>query len=124
MQVTNRVVNVVEEGMDVAAVRATLDNSGSMIVKRLGRGAAAAGGQPLATGARHTGHAVQDSKAAGTRWLRRLPTGVPACALPAQVAARRRCSFAPRYVVDDLLTLNTPPGWHWPVLAARLHVPA
>jgi len=36
MQVSNRVVNLIEEGMDVALrVRPTLDDSGSMVVKRL-----------------------------------------------------------------------------------------
>ncbi|ODS91553.1 MAG: LysR family transcriptional regulator [Comamonas sp. SCN 65-56] len=36
MQVTNRVVNLVEEGVDVALrVRASLEDSGSMVVKRL-----------------------------------------------------------------------------------------
>jgi DNA-binding transcriptional LysR family regulator len=35
--VTNRVVNLVEEGIDVALrVRPTLDDSGSLVVKRLG----------------------------------------------------------------------------------------
>lgn len=37
MQVTNRVVDLVQEGVDVALrVRATLDDSGSLIVKNLG----------------------------------------------------------------------------------------
>ncbi|WP_332813791.1 LysR family transcriptional regulator [Ramlibacter sp.] len=37
MQVTNRVVDLVEEGIDVALrVRSTLDESGSLVVKRLG----------------------------------------------------------------------------------------
>lgn len=37
MQVTNRVVNLVEEGIDIALrVRPTLDDSGSLVVKQLG----------------------------------------------------------------------------------------
>lgn len=37
MQVSNRVVNLVEEGVDIALrVRASLDDSGSLIIKRLG----------------------------------------------------------------------------------------
>lgn len=37
LQVTNRVVDVVEEGVDIALrVRASLDDSGSLIIKRLG----------------------------------------------------------------------------------------
>ncbi|HYD74451.1 LysR substrate-binding domain-containing protein [Ramlibacter sp.] len=37
MEITNRVVDLVDEGVDVALrVRATLDNSGSLVVKRLG----------------------------------------------------------------------------------------
>ncbi len=38
MQVTNRVVDLVEEGIDVALrVRSTLDESGSLVIKRLGQ---------------------------------------------------------------------------------------
>jgi DNA-binding transcriptional LysR family regulator len=38
MQVTNRVVDLVQEGLDLALrVRSTLQDSGSLVVKRLGQ---------------------------------------------------------------------------------------
>lgn len=93
MQVTNRVVNVVEEGVDVALrVRATLDNSGSMIVKRLDEGRQLLVASPAQL-ARQVHRPPCRIWGPWTRWPCRLPTGVPACALPAQVAARRRCSL-------------------------------
>ncbi|WP_353235464.1 LysR family transcriptional regulator [Diaphorobacter ruginosibacter] len=106
MAVLNRPVNVVEEGLDVALrVRRSLDESGSMIVKRLGTGRqilVASKDLLIRQGTPGTPEELErlDSVAmpsADGRYVLEL------LGPSAQSATVR---LAPRYVVDDLLMLK------------------
>ncbi len=106
MQVTNRVVNLVEEGVDVALrVRATVDDSGSMIVKRLDEGAQVLVASPALLARQGVPATLADlpvldslamSAAEGRTTLRLIgPDG-----------REDAVQLSPRYVADDLLTLK------------------
>lgn len=106
MQVANRVVDLVEEGIDVALrVRPSLDESGSLVVKQLGRSATLLVGAPELL-ARHGQPATPldlerlDSVAMGAvdgraQWRLVGPHG-----------ESFRLEHRPRYIADDLLTLR------------------
>ena len=106
MQVTNRVVNVVEEGVDVALrVRAKLEDSGSMVVKRLDEGRQLLVASPAQLARQGTPQALQDladmdtlamSAADGRTSLRLMGPG----------GRVETVQCTPRYVADDLLTLK------------------
>jgi DNA-binding transcriptional LysR family regulator len=106
MQVSNRVVDLVQEGVDVALrVRPTLDDSGSLIVKNLGLTQGLLVASPAQIARQGRPHAVED--------LHRLST-------VAMSAADGRASWTllgpggreydfqhrPGYTADDLLTLK------------------
>lgn len=106
MQVTNRVVDLVQEGVDVALrVRPTLDDSGTLIVKRLGDTAGLLVASPALLQRMGPPSSVED--------LKRLPT-------IAMSAADGRASWhlvgpqgrefdfqhKPCYTADDMLTLK------------------
>lgn len=106
MRVTNRVVDLVEEGIDIALrVRPTLDDSGSLVIKNLG----SSGGQLLASPALlarqgrpdkpedlHTLDTVAMSCIDGrTSWTLLGPEGRTFV-----------LQHQPRYVADDLQTLK------------------
>lgn len=106
MQVTNRVVNLVEEGIDVALrVRANLDDSGSMVVKRLDDAFQVLVASPQLLARQGTPATVQElarldsmamSAADGRTSLRLIgPDG-----------REEIVQLTPRYVADDLLTLK------------------
>jgi DNA-binding transcriptional LysR family regulator len=106
MQVTNRVVDLVQEGVDVAVrVRSNLDDSGSLVVKNLGntRSVLVASPQLL-----QRFGAPQEVEA-----LRDLPTVAMSSAdgrATWQLLGPRAADFAlehrPVYTADDLLTLK------------------
>ena len=106
MQVTNRVIDLVQEGVDVALrVRPTLDDSGTLIVKRLGDTAGLLVASPQLLERAGPPSSVED--------LKRLPT-------IAMSAADGRASWhlvgphgrefdfqhKPCYTADDMLTLK------------------
>jgi len=104
--VTNRVVNLVEEGIDVALrVRPTLDDSGSLVVKRLGNsqtllvgtpGQLDHQGWPTSVGDLDRLDTVAMSASDGrSSWLMQGPNG-----------ATHDWTHQPRLVADDLLTLK------------------
>lgn len=106
MQVSNRVVDLVQEGVDVALrVRATLDDSGTLVIKNLGptMGALLASpqllqrfGQPADPQALHHLPTVAMSAADGrATWHLHGPRG-----------ARYELEHRPVYMADDLLTLK------------------
>ncbi len=106
MQVTNRVVDLVEEGIDVALrVRSTLDESGSLVVKRLGLtrtpllaspGLLAREGRPAAPGDLAALPTVAMSAVDGrARWRLLGPEGRTFDLL-----------HQPRSTADDMLTLK------------------
>lgn len=106
MRVTNRVVDLVEEGIDIALrVRPTLDDSGSLVVKNLG----AAGGHLLANPAL----LARQGQPQGPEDLTRLDTvamswtdGRSAWSLIGPQGQEFVLHHQPRYVADDLQTLK------------------
>ena len=106
MQVTNRVVDLVQEGVDVALrVRSSLDDSGSLIAKNLGdtKGVLVASPQML-----QRFGTPQD-----TEDLRRLPTVAMSSAdgraswhLLGPRGVEFELEHRPAYAADDLLTLK------------------
>jgi len=106
MQVSNRVVDLVQEGIDVALrVRPTLDDSGSLIVKNLGNSQGLLVASPAQLERQGRPHSVED--------LQRLST-VAMSAADGRASWRllgpggREHDFQhrPCYTADDLLTLK------------------
>jgi DNA-binding transcriptional LysR family regulator len=107
MRVSNRAVDLVEEGIDVALrVRTTLEESGSLVVKPLGRSGSLLVATPAIVQAFGAPQGVDD--------LARFPT-IAMGAVDGRATWRlrgpggREHAFvhAPRYVVDDLLTVKS-----------------
>ena len=106
MRVTNRVVDLVEEGIDIALrVRPTLDDSGSLVVKQLG----ATSGDLLASPAQLRRQGVPTTP----EELARLDTvamsatdGRSAWVLQGPQGQEFVFHHQPRYVADDLQTLK------------------
>ncbi|WP_137893623.1 LysR family transcriptional regulator [Ramlibacter sp. 2FC] len=106
MRVSNRVVDLVEEGVDVALrVRPTLEDSGSLIVKPLGSSQALLVASPA--------QLQRQGQPRGPQELDRLDTvamsGIDGRAnwrLRGPEGAEHLLSHRPRYVADDLLTLK------------------
>lgn len=107
LQVSNRVVDLVEEGVDVALrVRPSIDDSGSLVVKQFGRTGTLLVATPalLARVGRPTGVAdlarletlAMSSVDGRTTWRLLGPGG-----------AEHLLVHRPRYVADDLLTLKS-----------------
>lgn len=106
MQVTNRVVNVVEEGVDVALrVRASLDDSGSMVVKRLDEGRQLLVASPAQLVRQGTPATLQDLGAMDTLAMS-ATDGRASLRLTGPGGREETVQFTPRYVADDLLTLK------------------
>ena len=106
MQITNRVVNLVEDGIDVALrVRPSLDDSGSLIVKRLGSSQTLLVGSPTLLDRQGRPATVADLVRIDTvsmsasdgraNWLLLGPEG-----------RSHEWIHEPRLVADDLLTLK------------------
>ena len=106
LQVSNRVVNLVEEGVDVALrVRASLEESGSMVVKRLDVARQVLVASPdllirQGTPATLADLARMDSIAMSA------PDGKATWQLIGPHNAQQVVQHTPRYVADDLLTLK------------------
>ncbi|MCJ0763162.1 LysR family transcriptional regulator [Variovorax terrae] len=106
MLVSNRVVNLVEEGVDVALrVRPTLDDSGSLVVKQLGSGGTVLVASPA--------QLERQGRPAGPQDLAGLDTVAMSAAdgratwrLVGPGGAEYVFTHRPRYVADDLLTLK------------------
>ena len=106
MQVSNRVVNLVEEGIDVALrVRPTLEDSGSLIIKPLGISQTLLVGSPA--------QLVRQGAPMGVEDLMRLDTvamsasdGRTTWRLQGPAGATHEWVHQPRCVADDLLTLK------------------
>ncbi|MBU4180190.1 MAG: LysR substrate-binding domain-containing protein [Hydrogenophaga sp.] len=106
MMVSNRVVDLVEEGVDVALrVRTTLDDSGSLVVKRLGDDAPVLVASPALLARQGTpttldGLSRLDSMAMSTT------DGRASIPLTDPDGKETVLQHTPRYVADDLLTLH------------------
>lgn len=106
MQVTNRVVNVVEEGVDVTLrVRATLDESGSMVVKRLGEGCQLLVASPAQIARQGMPGTLRDLARMDTLAMS-ASEGRASLRLIGPDGREETVQFTPRYVADDLLTLK------------------
>lgn len=107
MRVTNRVIDVVEEGVDVALrVRPTLEDSGSLVVKQLG----ATRGRLLASPAQLRRQGVPDSPEALAQLdslaMSQAPDGKSSWTLVGPQGQSFVLQHQPRYVADDLQTLK------------------
>ena len=106
VRVSNRVVDLVEEGFDVAfRVRPTLDNSGSLVVKRFGMSRT----QLLASPAllARQGHPTTVTELAQLDTLSMSAVdGVAIWQLIGPNGEMQQFASQPRYVADDLLTLK------------------
>jgi len=107
MRVTNRVIDLVEEGIDVALrVRTTLEESGSLVIKRLGESRALLVASPALLERQGRPEEVED--------LGRLDT-VSMSAVDGRASWRllgpggkeHVLSHRPRYVADDLITVRS-----------------
>jgi len=106
MQVTNRVVNLVEEGVDVALrVRATVDDSGSMIVKRLDEGAQVLVASPSLLARQGVPDTLADLPALDSLAMS-AAEGRTTLRLIGPDGREDAVQLSPRYVADDLLTLK------------------
>lgn len=104
--VSNRVVNLVEEGVDVALrVRTTLDDSGSLVIKRLGDDTPVLVASPALLARQGTPTTLDelsrlDSMAMSTT------DGRASFPLTGPDGTAAVMQHTPRYVADDLLTLR------------------
>ena len=106
MQVTNRAVDLVEEGIDIALrVRTTLDDSGSLVIKNLGNGS----GHLLASPSL-LARQGQPEKPEDLSWLDTVAMssvdGRASWTLLGPEGQKFVLTHQPRYIADDLQTLK------------------
>lgn len=106
MLVTNRPVNLVEEGVDVALrVRAGLEDSGSMVVKRLDSSRQILVASPDLLERQGTPRSLDDLQLLDSMAMSAVD-GQFSMLLFGPEGKEQRVQLQPRYVVDDLLTLQ------------------
>jgi DNA-binding transcriptional LysR family regulator len=106
MQVTNRVIDLVQEGIDVALrVRATLDDSGSLVVKQLGPTHALLIGSPAQLDREGRPHAPEDLHKLSTIAMS-AADGRASWQLLGPGGREFTLNHRPCYTADDLLTLR------------------
>lgn len=106
MMVSNRAVNVVEEGIDVALrVRPTLEDSGSMVVKRLDMTSQILVASPDLLIRQGTPTTLEDLSRMDSVAMS-APDGRATWNLMGPGGAHQVVHHTPRYVADDLLTLK------------------
>ncbi|CAM4242242.1 DNA-binding transcriptional regulator, LysR family [Comamonas aquatilis] len=106
MQVTNRPVNLVEDGVDVALrVRASLEDSGSMVVKRLDTSRQVLVASPDLLERQGTPTQLEDLQLLDSMAMSAVD-GHYSLLLLGPEGKEHRLQLQPRYVVDDLLTLK------------------
>ena len=106
MQVSNRAVNLVEEGIDVALrVRPSLDDSGSMVVKRLDHATQILVASPAQLIRQGTPKTLEDLARMDSIAMS-APDGRSTWNLIGPGGAHQTVQHQPRYVADDLLTLK------------------
>ena len=106
LQVSNRVVNLVEEGVDVALrVRASLEESGSMVVKRLDVARQVLVASPELLIRQGTPATLEDLARMDSIAMS-APDGRSTWNLIGPGGVHQQVQHTPRYVADDLLTLK------------------
>jgi DNA-binding transcriptional LysR family regulator len=107
MQVSNRVVDLVEEGVDVALrVRQTLEESGSLVVKIIGRTDGVLICSPNQIQRQGQPQSWDDLQRMDTLAMSALD-GRASWRLVSPDGEERQLVHRPRFVADDLLTLKT-----------------
>jgi DNA-binding transcriptional LysR family regulator len=106
MQITNRAVNLLEDGFDVALrVRSTLEDSGSMVVKRLDDSRSLMVASPQLLQRQGTPRTLEDLPALD--WLAMSASeGRTSLRLIGPGGREHVLHISPRYIADDLLTLK------------------
>jgi len=117
MLVTNRVIDLVEEGMDVALrVRPTLEDSGSMVVKRLDQALQVLVASPALLQRQGVPAALEDLARMDSVAMS-APDGRATVRLVGPDGREHAIQHQPRFVADDLLTLRfaalAGTGWGW-----------
>ena len=106
MQVSNRAVNLVEEGIDVALrVRPSVDDSGSMVVKRLDHTTQILVASPELLIRQGTPKTLDDLAKLDSIAMS-APDGRSTWNLIGPGGVHQQVQHTPRYVADDLLTLK------------------
>ncbi|AVS83200.1 MULTISPECIES: LysR family transcriptional regulator [Comamonadaceae] len=106
MQVTNRAVDLVEEGVDVALrVRPNLDDSGSMVVKRLDDARQVLVASPALLARQGTPASVSELARLDSMAMSAMD-GRSSLRLVGPEGQEEVVQLTPRYVADDLLTLK------------------
>ncbi|MDD2547457.1 MAG: LysR family transcriptional regulator [Burkholderiaceae bacterium] len=106
MLVLNRPVNLVDEGIDVALrVRTSLEDSGSMVVKRLDQAIQVLVASPELLRRQGTPRTLEDLKRLDSIALS-APDGRASWSLIGPGGAHQVVHHSPRYVADDLVTLK------------------
>ena len=106
MQVSNRAVNLVEEGIDVALrVRPSVDDSGSMVVKRLDHTTQILVASPELLIRQGTPQTLDDLAKLDSIAMS-APDGRSTWNLIGPGGVHQQVQHTPRYVADDLLTLK------------------
>jgi DNA-binding transcriptional LysR family regulator len=104
--VSNRVVNLVEEGVDVALrVRSTLEDSASMVVKRLDTARQELVASPALLARQGTPHTLDDLAHMDSVAMS-APDGRAVWQLVGPHGAQQQVQHSPRFVADDLVTLK------------------
>ncbi|OYQ39695.1 LysR family transcriptional regulator [Rhodoferax sp. TH121] len=106
MRISNRVVDLVEEGVDVALrVRPSLDDSGSLVVKKLGESNTVLVASPLQLERQGQPVSIDDLARMDTISMSAVD-GRASLLLRGAGGATHTLVHQPRYVADDLLTLK------------------
>ncbi len=106
MRISNRVVDMVEEGVDVALrVRTSLDESGSLVVKKLGESNTVLVASPLQLARQGQPASIDDLARMDTISMTAVD-GRASLVLQGPAGATHTLVHQPRYVADDLLTLK------------------
>ncbi|WNO06351.1 LysR family transcriptional regulator [Rhodoferax mekongensis] len=106
MRISNRVVDLVEEGVDVALrVRPSLDDSGSLVVKKLGESNTVLVASPLQLARQGQPVSIDDLARMDTISMSAVD-GRASLVLQGRAGATHTLVHQPRYVADDLLTLK------------------
>jgi DNA-binding transcriptional LysR family regulator len=106
MEVNNRVVDLVEEGVDVALrVRLTLEESGSLVVKRLDSARSVLVASPALLARQGTPHSVEEAGRLDSVAMS-ATDGVVSIQLMKAEGVEATLQYRPRLIADDLLTLK------------------
>lgn len=118
LQVSNRAVNVVEEGVDVALrIRHSVDDSASCVVKRLGISESLLVASPALLSRHGTPRTLQQLLDMPSISMETGTLGKVSVTLLGQDKTRETVQHQPRYTANDLLTLRLAAlagtGWCW-----------